>query len=50
MGKRLHSAGQLSMNDHCSSPSCLLQPFGDGEDMLPNRAGGERVIDRQHIL
>ena len=28
----------------------LLQPFRDGEDMLPDRAGGQRVIDRQHIL
>ena len=31
-------------------PQLLLQPFRDGEDMLPDRAGGQRFIDRQHLV
>jgi hypothetical protein len=31
-------------------PQRLLQPFGDGEHMLANGAGGEGVIDWQHLL
>jgi hypothetical protein len=31
-------------------PQRLLQPLRHGEDVLPNRAGGKRVIDRQHLV